>query len=305
MPTYYPVNEELARIAKMMYSFSEYIPGSATAEYRAAVDAAAAMAEAHKQKVSPFYHEKIDGLLDAYARRLAAYYDDNNRNDASCPSVMISGGSNFPVNKKRKQNARRETLYREYQEIQSLLDRIKSTGTGPVDLTDPAARQILTDQLQREEKLLETCKAANAYYRKHKTLDGCPGISEKTAAHLNDSSYYPGGSPLDLTGKPFADYALTSIRGKIKRIQDRIAELDRLEAAAKAPADSLEFDGGEIVQNAELNRLQILFDDIPSPELRQELKSYGFRWSPANKAWQRQLTQNAMYDAKKILHIED
>lgn len=302
---YYPINEESARMANMVNSFREYIPGSATEEYRSQVDHAAALVEARKAKLSPFYHDKLDSLLESYSRRLAAYYNDYYRNEAACPSVMISGGSNFPVRKKQKQNSRRETLMQEYKEIQGILDKIKSTGTGPVDLTDPAARQILTDQLQREEKLLETCKAANAYYRKNRTLDGCPGISEQAAAHLTDSTFYAGGSPLDLNGKPFPDYELTSIRGKIKRIQARLSELDRLEAAAQAPADSLEFDGGEIVRNAELNRLQILFDDIPSPDLRQELKSYGFRWSPANKAWQRQLTENAMHDAKKILHIEE
>lgn len=304
MPVYHPINEESARTANMVNSFREYAPGSATAEYRSQVDRAAALVESRKATLSPFYYGKLDSLLESYSRRLAAYYNDYYRNEASCPSVMISGGSNFPVNKKRKQNARRETLMQEYNEIQGILDKIKAVGTGPVDLTDPDARRILSDQLQRAEKHLETCKAANAYYRKHKTLEGCPGISEAAAAHLTDSTFYPGGSPLDLNGKPIPDYELASIRGKIKRIQARLTELDRLEAAAKAPADSLEFDGGEIVRNAELNRLQILFDDIPSPDLRQELKSYGFRWSPANKAWQRQLTENALYDAKKILGME-
>lgn len=297
MPTYHPINEELARTAKMMYSFDDYVPGSATAEYRAAVDEAAAMAEAHKKKVSPFYHEKIDGLLESYSRRLATWYNDNNRNTASCPSVMIAGASNFPVRKKQKQNARSDKLYQEYQEIAAILDRIKATGTGPVNLVDPTARLQLTEKLECARKSLEVSKAANAYYRKHKNLDGFPDLPDDIKRSLSFN--------LGLHGSPAPSYALASIRGEIKRIEARIAELDRLEAAAKAPADSLEFEGGEIVRNAELNRLQILFDDIPSPELRQELKSYGFRWSPANKAWQRQLTQNALHDAKKILHIED
>lgn len=30
------------------------------------------------------------------------------------------------------------------------------------------------------------------------------------------------------------------------------------------------------------------------------LKSYGFRWSPNAGAWQRQLTDNAIYAAKRI-----
>ena len=61
---YYPINEGAARRAKEMNSFSDYKEGSATAEYRAMVDKAAAIAEQQKSRVDPMYHEKIDHLLD-------------------------------------------------------------------------------------------------------------------------------------------------------------------------------------------------------------------------------------------------
>ena len=64
---YYPINEGAARRAKEMNSFSDYKEGSATAEYRAMVDKAAAVAEKQKSRVDPMYHEKIDNLLDTYA----------------------------------------------------------------------------------------------------------------------------------------------------------------------------------------------------------------------------------------------
>lgn len=60
---YYPINEGAARRAKEMNSFSDYKEGSATAEYRAMVDKAAAIAEQQKSRVDPMYHEKIDHLL--------------------------------------------------------------------------------------------------------------------------------------------------------------------------------------------------------------------------------------------------
>ena len=52
-----------------MISFSDYVPGSATAEYRRAVDRAADIAEQQKRVVDPIHHEKIDRLLDTYARK--------------------------------------------------------------------------------------------------------------------------------------------------------------------------------------------------------------------------------------------
>ena len=66
--TYYPINENAARRAKEAISFSDYKPGSATAEYRHYVDEAAEIAARQKKRVDPSFHEKIDGLLDAYAR---------------------------------------------------------------------------------------------------------------------------------------------------------------------------------------------------------------------------------------------
>ena len=44
MPKYYPINEEAAKRAKDMNSFSDYQPGSATTSYRAMVDEAYAAA---------------------------------------------------------------------------------------------------------------------------------------------------------------------------------------------------------------------------------------------------------------------
>lgn len=100
MTTYYPINENLARASHDMRSMSTYPDGYATREYRASVDKAAALVEEKKQKVSPYYHEKLDALLDSYARRLAQWTDDHNRNGASCPSVLVCGAGNFPVRKK-------------------------------------------------------------------------------------------------------------------------------------------------------------------------------------------------------------
>ena len=70
--TYYPINEDAARRAKEMNSFDSYKPGSATAAYRSYIDEAVQIAERQKARVDPMYHEKIDSLLDTYARKLAA-----------------------------------------------------------------------------------------------------------------------------------------------------------------------------------------------------------------------------------------
>ena len=69
--TYYPINETAARRAKEMNSFFDYQPGSTTKEYRHCVDEAVKIAEQQKERADPIYHEKIDRLVDNYARKLA------------------------------------------------------------------------------------------------------------------------------------------------------------------------------------------------------------------------------------------
>lgn len=305
VPTYYEISEETARNAHYCIHMSDYEPGSATASYRNSVNKAAQMVEQQKARVSAFYHDKLDALLNSYARRLAQWTNDYNRNQASYPSQFIAGAGNFNMRKHNRQMSREDSLWEEYRQIEAILDKIRSVGTGPVDLSDPHAREMLTERLNSQRQMLEDAKIANAYYRKHKTLEGCPGLSEKNRAWLTRPGVFASGdgSPISLYGSPFPAYELASIRGKIERTEQRLAELDRREQQAAEPQTGTAFDGGQIVRNIDLNRLQILFDAIPDADTRAALKQNGFRWSPKNQAWQRQLTDNAERAARQVLRL--
>ena len=300
---YYEIDENIAQTAHYMVHMSEYKSGSATYDYRAAVDEAAALVEKQKAEVSPYYHEKLDNLLDRYARRLAEWTNSYNRNQASYPSQFIAGAGGYDMRRHQKQMSREDTLWKEYSDVQAILGKIESIGTGAVDLADPHAREILTEQLQKLQAKLDRGKALNAYYRKHNSFIGFPELSNEAAEKLT-AEFSDTRQRCPWIDKPFPGYELTSLRGKIKRVQARLSELDKLEATRVDPIDITKFDGGEIVKNAELNRLQIVFDEIPGEEIRDELKRNGFRWSPSNQAWQRQLTPNAEAAARRIFCIE-
>lgn len=299
---YYPIDEELARRAWSMAHMDDYVPGSCTAEYRAAVDKAAARVAERAQQVSSFYHPELQRLLDAYSKRLAAWFNVHNKNGAAYPSQFISGASGFDMKKHNKQMAREGSLWEEYDNIKGILQKIDAVGTGAVDLTDPNARKILEERVANLAAQLERAKQANAHYRKHGTLDGFGELSPEAArkwaeefAALRERCPY--------IDKPYPDHELTSLRGKIKRAAERLKALDKLEAAKDAPAESLRFDGGEVIRNAEVNRLQIKFDQKPSADLIRQLKENGFRWAPSAACWQRQLTANAIRVARRVLGI--
>ena len=51
----------------------------------------------------------------------------------------------------------------------------------------------------------------------------------------------------------------------------------------------------------EAMRYQIIFDGKPEPEVRDLLKSNGFKWAPSQGAWQRQITSNGRYALGKVV----
>lgn len=291
---YYEISESMARRAKEMNSFFDYVPGSATAEYRRMVDEAAALAERCKNGKDPEDQDKIDRLLDSYSRRLAAYINDSNRNDASCPSVLIAGPANFPVRKKERQNARADALMNEYNAIAALLDKMRSVGTGGIQSGDPHAIEKLTKKLQSLEVLQERMKAVNAYYRKNKTLDDCPLLTPEQIESIKCSMKRDWRS----NPKPFESYELSNNNAEIRRLRQRIESLQAVKASA--PVEQ-EHNGVIYKEDTEIMRVQLIFDGKPNADTRALLKSNGFRWAPSQGAWQRQLTRSGQLAAQTVL----
>lgn len=294
---YCPINEEAARRAKEAGSQSDYVHGSATAEYRKCVDEAVKIAEWQKSRVDVQYHEKIDRLLAVYVRKLADNMNKGFEIESRVPSVLIAGFSNFPTGKKNKQIAALRKNMDEWKHINGLLKKIKSTGMGGISADDPNAIQRLESKLDNLQKLQEKMKAVNAYYRKNKTLDGCPYLYaeqiEKIKASMQGDWNYEK--------KPFMSFELSNNNAEIRRLKQRIEDIKRRDAT---DYKGWNFDGGTVKPNKDINRLQIFFDEKPDADIRTELKRNGFRWAPSEGAWQRQLTDNALYAAKNMKIIE-
>lgn len=166
---------------------------------------------------------------------------------------------------------------------------------------DDQAIEKLEAKIKNEEEARDKMKAINLYYRKHKTLDG---ISEELLkpSHVailkadiqkqNENQYRH--SP----AVPFAAYALSNAGANIRSNKKRLEQLK----AVKALPD-IEEKHGDVVykQNVEANRIQLIFPGKPSDDIRTLLKSYGFRWSPTEGAWQRQISNGARYAAETII----
>jgi hypothetical protein len=163
-----------------------------------------------------------------------------------------------------------------------------------ISASDPQAAEKLTEKLQSCEKLQETMKAVNAYWRRTGTCQGAPGITDAQAEKLDAKVR---NATVSWERQPFSSYDLTNNNSEIKRLKTRIAEITYNQEVGFS---GWEFFDGRVEANTELNRLQIFFDEKPNEVERTLLKANGFKWAPSQGAWQRQLNDNAIYAAGRL-----
>lgn len=287
---YYEINEAQARQAKQMWSFSDYIEGSETEAYRKRVDEIYVLCETVQddRKEKAFYY------ADMYAKKLAENINKGFRIELQCPSIMISGASNFPVRKKERQNAARDRNMQEHQYIQGYFDKIKDLiyGGNIIKSGDENAVEMLREKVDKLENLQSEMKSANAYYRKHKTMVGYGNTANNIASELD------GAIKSDYYGCPYPSFKLTNNNAKLKAAKQRLEQLSKAKAKPITETENKYF---KIIENTEIMRLQLIFDGKPSAEIRDILKSNGYNWSGKNMAWQRQLTNNAKRSVQHIV----
>jgi len=168
-------------------------------------------------------------------------------------------------------------------------------GSGGISREDPEAVAKLKEKLADMEQSQEQMKKANAAIRKGKTPDEkvanlvALGISEGAAKRLIEP---------DFCGRiGFPDYAMKNNNANMRRVKQRIAELEQ--AAKREPAPDREYKGFKVVNDD--SRIQFVFPGKPSEAVRKLLKGNAFKWSPTRGAWVRLDTANAQYQANMLI----
>lgn len=293
---YYTINEKSAKLAHEMMSFSEYKSGSRTAEYQQYVNKAYDLAD-KVAEAKPNEADRVYMLAERYSKKMSEYINTESHIGTLCPSVMISGAGNFPVRKKEKQNQAWEKNHQFFNEIQGILSKMENIlyGKEQIKSSDNNAVEKLTEKLSNLKNKQEQMKAANKAVRMKDLEKGNEklknmGYSDEQIKQLREP---------DFCGRiGYPDYELRNNNSNIHRIEER---LKILKAEKEHGIQKMEYGSFRVVENTDIMRLQIFFEDKPESEIREILKSNGFRWAPSQMAWQRQLTNNARYALKRVV----
>lgn len=293
---YFSINEAGAKTANDMMSFSEYKTGSKTAGYKAQVDKAYELAE-KVIEARPTEEERVSKLCERYSRRLAQNINKDIQIGMMCPSVMISGAGNFPVKKKEKQVAAWDKNHEDYKEVGAILGKIEAIfyGKDVIKSDDENAIEKLQDKVDGLREDQERMKQANKAIRMKDKEKGDAtlhdmGYTDEQIAQLREP---------DFCGRiGFPDYMLTNNNANIRRLEGRIKSLQKTKSQGTQESKNKFF---KVKENVEAMRIQLFFEGKPEPEVRDILKSNGFRWAPSVGAWQRQLNNNGKYAVERVI----
>lgn len=178
-------------------------------------------------------------------------------------------------------------------------NKADSVGKGGISSDDPNAIEKLKSKLEKLQQAQELMKKANKLIKKfpehNARLEGLIelGFSKEKAIDVLNPKYGSIG---------FASYSLQNNNAEINRLKKRIAELQTLE---NRTSNEVENDLYKYTECKIENRCMFIFDGKPTEEIRQILKSNGFKWSPSRGAWVRQLNANGIYASKRVISLID
>lgn len=211
-------------------------------------------------------------------------YNELLRVNANFVPVNVAGPAKYPVEKMNKvQDKIDKTLYSIEEKIKNFYkntdDMLKNAYTKdeiismykngynePISSDDP----LVKEKLQAKLEFLE---------EKHKSY-----LDFNKKARKNNTEQLP-------------PYVLANSNQNIKSVKDRLKQLEKMD---NLKMDNYYFNNGEVRFDKEDNRVKIFFDEIPDKDVRDELKSHAYKWSPKNQCWQRKLTPDAIYMTKRM-----
>lgn len=259
-------------------------------------------AELHKDLQSIPETER-ERYVDNYKKYFSAMLSSH----ANCASTMITGPANFNHKRNQKANNAYENRYNEFR---SWRERALAAIARNEEKAKPQEQKQEEAWIQLKREISSSASTIHTI-----NIGECRGYNKAlfVSSIFNKIATYANRGEVEIVEKAIEFMREQNKKGIITERHSlfklpEVAKAQKLKQEERASRENkiIPFEGGKIIFNYEDDRLQICFDEIPSKELRHALnREYAFNWSPTNKAWQRKLTNNALYAAKKALGLTD
>lgn len=283
-----------------------------------------------------YYVQLVDpSKVDAFNNYFDTYVNNLISARSRTANVAVTGGGGISASKARKLNAASDR----YMEMsanfkEALEDFVKKLNRSArrAEFVQMSNEERSDERFNELKKVVDSIATSQENYKKYKKEPALMpqedyefylkhyNVKDKKEAiawALNSIQYNVGLDKAGLYDKIYREYR-NGNNLTVNRILDYIKSLNiftdkhKIWKLYNAVANKPDFEtslfdtqknyeGAEIFENRELDRVQIKFAGIPSEDCRTDLKSNGFRWSPYYKVWQRKLTPQAVRVANEIV----
>lgn len=246
--------------------------------------------------LSEFLNQLPEEVREDYEDRYIEKFKEWLSAQSRCFSQAITGAGGWKPATFRRHEKTIAAERNAYNRLQEWCQKVIKRCNRQERLTGWAEVERLEAILEQLTETQEKMKAANKVIRNKKLAD-VEKVDELVALGFKETVAV--GLIEQRIG--FPSYKLTN---NLARIKDTEAKIHRHRALAErgAGGDEVhEHPWGKVVVAFADERYRFIFDGKPEPDVISLLKSNGFKWSPKNAAWQRQITANAKYSVKQVI----
>lgn len=290
------------------------------AEEPAQVEPAASVADDVRELRRAAIEEKVEARLERYeeladknARASTAAYNRSSQMASAIPfgqPILVGHHS------ERRDRNYRDKIWNTMGQgvkLQEKADYYKEkaaamTSNTAISSDDPDAIEKLEAKLARLMQNQEQMKKANAAIRKLAKQE--MALEDRAAKVAELSGINPAIArkvlePDHCRRIGYRSFELSNNNAVIRSTQQRLEQLKRQWATVEAVGEDRTIEHADLgiteVHNYVINRIQLKFPGKPEASTRDILKGRGFRWSPREGAWQRQLNANGIAAAQDVI----
>lgn len=305
-------DQELSNWEVLSWKYSHSLDGL----YREAVSAFAMTSFSPEERAIQYikeYEATLGADLEAlpeewrteYYGRFIERVRDLFRLHGRIASPMIVGPAKFPTRRNQKANEVYDRAFEDFGKWrESYAKRAKrhtQSLKSPEELEDEEWAPIKSDILRHISTIKGIDEGTERGYNRSLFVNSIYG-KVATLAKNGKSGLVARATELIKSANEKLSKPVFTNRHKFWKLAEECQKRIEAKAERSERADiEIPFEGGRVVKNFYDDRLQIFHDEKPAADVIRTLKENGFRWSPNNGCWQRQLTYNAYMAASWVL----
>ena len=245
--------------------------------------------------------DELQRYKEGYLLKLNAYLDASSRTASS----FIVGPAKFPVRQMEKRHAVVEKRLNELLEWQkkaqaSIKNKLREARTPEEKQT--AIEMNLKRDFDRNIEVIKQIDSGKGNYAAFNRTAFTNSIAGKIRTLIKNRDIEIAEVALNYIKKMQESMTKPILSERHGIWQELEVAKTITPPAAKTGRETIKrYEGAEVVNDFDADRIQILLDDKPDEILRNALKKEGWHWSPSNKAWQRKITVSAKESAKRII----